>query len=121
MALAAGRGRGVSDVKTPPRKLVDLHPTFYGAAGTKDGSTPERRGVGVIFDCPCLADDCAWGGKIAISFSNPLDGGAPYSTHSAERHWQRTGETFETMTLSPSIHAVGHWHGWLKDGVLLSC
>lgn len=21
-------------------------------------------------------------------------------------------------TLTPSIHAVGHWHGWLKAGVL---
>jgi hypothetical protein len=24
-------------------------------------------------------------------------------------------------TLTPSIHALGQWHGWLRDGRLVSC
>lgn len=27
----------------------------------------------------------------------------------------------EAPTLTPSVHHVGHWHGWLTDGVWLSC
>jgi len=35
--------------------------------------------------------------------------------------WQRTGETFEDMTLSPSIDASnsGHWHGHITNGEVL--
>lgn len=32
--------------------------------------------------------------------------------------WTRTG-TPPKITLSPSINLVGHWHGWLRDGVLV--
>ena len=103
----------MADIKTPPTRLVDLNPTWFGIHGK------DTEGAGVIFDCPCQSESCAWGGKLAISFRNPLRGKA-YA--SAEEHlWQRTGETFETLTLSPSIHAVGHWHGWLRNGVLVSC
>lgn len=111
----------MSDVKTPPRRLVDLNARFYGAHGEK------ARGAvfGIMFDCPCLQPDCAWGGKIAIGFKNPLDGGEPLhwagKDVKPETLWQRTGDTIETLTLSPSIHCVGHWHGWLKNGVLTSC
>jgi hypothetical protein len=33
--------------------------------------------------------------------------------------WQRTGETFETLTLTPSVDcsAWGHWHGFITNGV----
>ncbi len=32
--------------------------------------------------------------------------------------WQRTGETFETLTLSPSVDAsrAGCWHGFITNG-----
>lgn len=30
--------------------------------------------------------------------------------------WQLSG-TEENPTLSPSVNAIGYWHGWLKDGV----
>lgn len=103
----------MSEVRTPPRKLVDLNPTFWRYHGI------DREGMGVIFDCPCGSESCEWGGKISVPFANPLDGGQPQNTEKC--HWQRTGDTFETMTLSPSIHCVGHWHGWLRNGVLESC
>lgn len=34
--------------------------------------------------------------------------------------WALSG-TREAPTLSPSLHWVGMWHGWLKDGFLTSC
>lgn len=34
--------------------------------------------------------------------------------------WQLSG-THAKPTLSPSLHWVGMWHGWLRDGQLVSC
>jgi hypothetical protein len=34
--------------------------------------------------------------------------------------WEWDGNT-EAPTLTPSVHHVGHWHGWLKSGVWESC
>lgn len=33
-------------------------------------------------------------------------------------HWQRHGDTFEAMTLMPSVDASasGHWHGFITNG-----
>jgi len=36
------------------------------------------------------------------------------------RIWGWDGNT-ETPTLTPSIHAPGQWHGWLRAGRLVSC
>lgn len=105
----------MADVRTPPRKLVDLHPAWGG--GVFDGVA--RRGISLQFACPCLAESCPWG-TISVWFANALDG-LPTLVGGPRTRWQRTGDTFETLTLSPSIHCVGHWHGWLKDGVLVSC
>jgi hypothetical protein len=34
------------------------------------------------------------------------------------KHWQRTGDTFENLTLSPSLDfsARGEWHGSITNG-----
>jgi hypothetical protein len=34
------------------------------------------------------------------------------------KRWHRSGETFETLTLTPSIDTSehGHWHGNVTDG-----
>ncbi len=34
--------------------------------------------------------------------------------------WQLSGSK-EQPTLTPSIHHVGCWHGWLRNGELVSC
>lgn len=104
------------EIRTPPYRLIDLNPSFYTAHGS-----PERHGLGVIFDCPCKQETCEWGGKIAIGFANPIDGGPSIKYSEREVLWTRQGETFEDLTLTPSIHAVGHWHGWLRNGMLVSC
>lgn len=37
-----------------------------------------------------------------------------------ERVWGWDGNE-EAPTLTPSIHALGEWHGWLRSGKLESC
>jgi hypothetical protein len=126
-------------------RLAELDPKWW--------AEPGRHGQGVVFLCPhCRA------GFIAVPFTNPLDGGAPFSVGTeqarpisrlwailygdldapAERGelregavlpvgawvippgyaWQRAGETFETLTLSPSVDAsaAGCWHGFVTNG-----
>lgn len=36
--------------------------------------------------------------------------------------WQVTGRDFESMTVTPSIHAgaAGHWHGYITAGKILT-
>ena len=102
-------------------KLTDLNPRWIGAGGTGittlDGKpVPARHGIGMLFDCPC--ERC--GNRAYVAFSNPLDGGPPV-VNEGEAMWQRTGEDFETLTLSPSIHRVGGcgWHGYITAGNLI--
>jgi hypothetical protein len=98
-------------------KLIDLDPRWVGAGGEgirdKDGNPiRERHGVGVGFDCPC-----GCGTRSFIPFENPLDGGPPVGDVK-NPHWRRSGETFETLTLTPSIQRVGGcgWHGFITNG-----
>lgn len=105
-------------------KLTDLNPQWVGAggAGITDGNgnpVPERRGLGITFDCPCGCDR-----GVFIPFANPLDGGAPWDPDEPRRaRWQRTGDTFDALTLTPSIQRLDgcRWHGWLQDGRLVPC
>lgn len=103
-------------------RLVDLNPRWVSAG-------PRRRGVGVCFDCPgaCCADkplsELHPGDKpedqtkerACVFFSNPVDGGPPVGDGP---HWERTGDAFEDLTLSPSVDGSshGHWHGWIRGG-----
>lgn len=99
-------------------KLIDLHPAFIDGGGdgiTRDGQTvPRRTGVGLHCDCPCGTADCF----LYVPFKNPLDGGGSHGDDHA--YWQRTGETFETLTLHPSIKRIGgcRWHGWITNGIV---
>lgn len=91
-------------------KLTDLDPHFVG--GTAEG---KRQGVGVMFDCPCGCDS-----KCYVQFSNPLDGGPLFDA--AQPKWQRTGETLEDLTLTPSIHRSRGcgWHGCVTAGEIIT-
>lgn len=106
-------------------KLVDLHPQFvdHGGPGTKraDGTEyPLRKGIGVMFDCPCGCENMCY-----VPFKNPIDGG-PMDEEPHKSAWLRSGTTFETLSLSPSIHrtpALGGcgWHGFVTNGEVTSC
>ncbi len=105
-------------------KLTDLHPQFLVAGGegisNADGSpAPERTGVGVLCDCPCGNTDEDH--RLFVPFANPIDGGLPVHT-GKNNGWSRTGETFETLTLTPSIQRVGGcgWHGFITNGEIIT-
>lgn len=60
----------------------------------------EREHAGMIYCCPC---GCGALGSLAFR---------PHPSPS----WQWDGNV-ETPTLAPSVHHVGHWHGWLLQGM----
>ena len=114
-------------------KLTDLNPQFIGCGGEgifNADMTPaeERFGVGVMFDCPCGCKD-----RIFVGFDLPLDGKGPWNN---DRYcWKRTGDSFENLTLTPSIlrtksytdkDGVVHdfnncgWHGFITNGEVMT-
>jgi hypothetical protein len=99
-------------------RLVDLNPVWVGHGGegvtvTATGApVPRREAVGIEFDCPC---GCVH--RVYVSFANPVDGLGP--VYAAGNNWQRTGDTFDTLTLSPSIQRIlpnKCWHGHVTNG-----
>ena len=106
-------------------KLSDLDPRWAIDADIVIGGVYKhfegRHGMAVSFECPhCIERERLTGDKrvtrLAVWFDNPIDGGPP--TDDAEFKWQRTGDSFDTLTLSPSVDAskVGHWHGYIENG-----
>lgn len=102
-------------------KLVELNPRWIGHGGegvaNADGSpVPRRERIGLSFDCPCGCQI-----PCAVLFANPPDGGPPIDGTT----WQREGETFEALTLTPSILRLqpcpNKWHGWIRNGEIVSC
>jgi hypothetical protein len=93
-------------------RLVDLDPGWWTE---HEG----RSGMGVVFECPhCKADGRDFT-HLGVWFANPIDGGPPASPECRPvPRWQRTGDTFETLTLTPSIDVskCGHWHGHITNG-----
>jgi hypothetical protein len=104
-------------------KLADLNPRWFAEEG--------RHGQGVMFDCPCAtcaplprfgeSDDPTAPYKKAagVYFDRPLDGGPPIRGPT----WTRAGDTFETLSLSPSvfISPPDHWHGFIINGTAVTC
>ena len=103
-------------------KLTDLDASFVAPEG--------RHGVAVQFRCPGCQRE-----RIVIPFANPIDGGgADPSMNYRGVLWTRSGDSLETLTLSPSVdfsHVNGsddagdpwrecRWHGWVRDGQAVS-
>jgi hypothetical protein len=75
----------------------------------------------VRFDCPC-----GCGVTTGAHFSPALDG-QPF-THEGCLIWERvSGDTLETLTLSPSFllypdkSGCKGWHGYIRNGALEPC
>jgi hypothetical protein len=103
-------------------RLTELNPSWIGAGGegvTCNGlPVPERHGIGLICDCPC-----GCGNTLYIPFKNPLDNGIQYGEGTS---WDREGDNFENITLSPSIRRIARegscgWHGFIRKGNIETC
>lgn len=110
-------------------RLIDLDPRWVGAGGegiyNADGTpAEERHGVGLSFLCPCEACKAKRTGnpdedfhlRHFVAFANPLDGKPPL--HDERHRWQRVGDAFDVLSLTPSIlsdRAKGGcgWHGFV--------
>jgi uncharacterized protein DUF6527 len=104
-------------------RLAELDPVFlsHGGAGVTnaDGEPiPLTLGVGLFCNCPCGNADESH--RLYVPFANPI-GPGPLTPR---RGWHRTGETFETLTLTPSILRLDRggcgWHGFITDGEVRS-
>ena len=98
-------------------KLTDLDPRWCssGGEGITDAAgnpVPLREKIGLICNCPKCGEDH----PLFVPFANPFDGGPPHSPVT----WQRTGDTFETLTLAPSILRKDcGWHGFITNGEIV--
>lgn len=103
--------------------LTELDPRWLRISAAPDGWK-----CGVSFKCPHCRDL-----RLAVWFTVPVRIGNPLTpdeeavwrrlaeAHLAGRNlWARTGESFETLTLSPSIDCSsdGHWHGFIEGGMV---
>lgn len=104
-------------------RLTDLDPRWCCDAEIVIGGIKQhfenRRGMAVSFECPCCAgreSNDPKKSRLAVWFANPIDGLPP--TDDAKSLWHREGESFENLTLSPSVDAseFGHWHGFIRNG-----
>lgn len=94
-------------------KLTELEPRWIGIGRGFEFTSK----FGVTFLCPCCRKQ-----RVGILFDPILD--PDNDAWKAEwawpggKKWQRTGDTFETLSLSPSIDlsAHGHWHGFITNG-----
>jgi hypothetical protein len=101
-------------------KLTELNPEWSGCGGegvsNADGPIPRRERVAVLLVCPCGCEH-----RLNLPFINPPDGLGPiYPGYG----WQRTGETFEDLTLTPSIqreYPARCWHGFITNGEVVTC
>lgn len=92
----------------PEKPLVECAPRWIGAHGH-----PELGNIGVAFDCPICApekDHMIFVPFMKMPNDKPRD------------LWEQSGDTFETLTLNPSIKITpNEWfpcgfHGWVIQG-----
>lgn len=71
--------------------------------------------LAVFFDVPILGPEV----DLKAAHRAQAELGHLGDCHLGAVLWHRAGETFETLTLSPSIDAshFGHWHGFITNGI----
>lgn len=109
-------------------RLADLEPRWMTSHWQDDLSFPNPAKISLTFLCPhCRTQRL---GILFKPFIDPLNTvgqmlwafpGAPDPNTGEARpalFWNREGETFETLTLTPSIDVSqhGHWHGFITAG-----
>jgi len=81
------------------------------------GVVPERPvKCGLLIRCP----NCGMRGGVYFRnvIGDPQGQELFLKAFAGEPMWDRTGDTLETMSLSPSVMMNGHFHSWVRDGKL---
>ena len=103
-------------------RLIDLAPRWFTIPQCAPGIDVR---IGLTFLCPHCRTQ-----RLGVQFTPPLDREGVFATLGIKWPfgdgpvWQREGDTFETITLTPSIDASGreridfdgHWHGFVRNG-----
>jgi hypothetical protein len=100
-------------------RLVDLAPHWVGLC--------PGHAIGITFLCPHCRQT-----RIGVAFDVPIGGehleniigrsvAAQLTSEFQNKKWHREGDTFDTLTLTPSIDTSehGHWHGHITNGEAL--
>ena len=105
-------------------RLIDLEPRWFTFSGAVAGTEVL---IGLSFLCPhCRVQ------RLAVRFKPAIDPEANFAKFGIvwpwgdDPVWDREGDTFETLSLSPSVNAggdridfKGHWHGHIKNGQIV--
>lgn len=108
-------------------RLVDLKPHWINLP---QAATGVRFYIGVSFLCPtdehslCPTCGAMRGRRLAFNFWPPIDPDNAAASMSGEYphagfHQRVSGETFDTLTIAPSIGLDPIWHGTIKNGEIL--
>lgn len=109
-------------------RLIDCKPHWVTLA---NWSVPEPFYIGVSFLCPhCPVELPEHGAerrrRLAVAFWPPIDPANWLARMSAEpkppgAHQRVSGDTFDTLTIEPSIgfDNIGHWHGRITAGAMV--
>lgn len=102
-------------------RLIDLNPRWIGLYGW---ASPDPFYTGISFECPHCRTQ-----RLAVGIYPPIDPSGHVGKDFEWRKeftptqpvWDRTGDTFDTISLSPSVDASairigGHWHGHITNG-----
>lgn len=108
-------------------RLVELAPHWIALPGW---ASPSPFYVGVSFLCPHCDPNLPDHGpvrrrRLAVAFWPPIDPDnwlariCPPAFDG--KHHRVSGETFDTLTIEPSIgfDSIGHWHGCITNGAIL--
>jgi hypothetical protein len=108
-------------------RLTDLKPHWI----TLNGWVPtDLFAVGVSFLCPHCPVSAPEHGpnrrrRLVCRFWPPIDPGnwLPRISYprGADTHTRVSGDTFDTLTIEPSIgyESIGHWHGRITNGAMV--
>jgi hypothetical protein len=94
-------------------KLTSLRPAW-----ARRGADHGRKGLGVIFDCPCCFAE-----RVLVWFAVPLDGGAsaPLArTRNCDNRVRSIGDTFEALTILNGLNVIGHLALRVDNGMVRS-
>ena len=101
-------------------RLTDLNPKWCLPTMQWASSSPYY--TALTFDCPHCRTQ-----RLAVYFKPAIDPEGLQKRYEWPEpnpgvlKWQRKGDTFETLTLEPSVNfdSTGHWHGSIVNGEMI--